>query len=91
LLSKVKAEGPFIDEWREAYGTISKDVEEVDIASAISGAALSVKDERELVSSRHARARLCLNANPLSVQSARRLVRRVELFVTTSSTSWPTF
>ena len=47
-LSKVKAEGPFIDEWKQVYNTISNDVEEVDIAAGLSSAALSVKDEKEL-------------------------------------------
>lgn len=83
LLSKVKAEGPFIDEWKQAYSTISNEVEEVDIAATLSSAALSVKDEKELVSSKHAHARLCLDADPLSVRFARQLVRRVDSFVTT--------
>jgi hypothetical protein len=38
-----------VDEWKKAFGEISKDLEEVDIAQAISAAALSVKDENELV------------------------------------------
>jgi hypothetical protein len=39
-----------VDEWRKAFDDISKDVEEVDIANALSAAALSAKDENELVS-----------------------------------------
>ena len=44
--------GPFVDDWRKAFGDISKDVEEVDISVALSAAALSAKDENELVSIR---------------------------------------
>ncbi len=49
ILPKDTANGPFIDEWKRVYGDISKQVEEVDIASALSAAALAVKDENELV------------------------------------------
>jgi hypothetical protein len=49
VLSRDNSVGPFIDEWKKVYGDISKDVEEVDIASALSAAALAVKDENELV------------------------------------------
>jgi nucleosome binding factor SPN SPT16 subunit len=49
VLTKDTSSGPFVDEWKRAYGDISKEVEEVDIALAISAAALSVKDENELV------------------------------------------
>lgn len=38
-----------MDEWKKAYGDISKEVEEVDISLALSGAAFAVKDENELV------------------------------------------
>lgn len=40
--------GPFVDEWKTSFESISKEVEEIDIANAISTAALSVKDEPEL-------------------------------------------
>lgn len=40
--------GPFPQEWKEAFDTISDDVEEVEISTAISQAALSTKDEGEL-------------------------------------------
>ena len=50
-MTKDTSSGPFIEEWKKAYGDISKDVEEVDIAPALSIAALSVKDETELVGS----------------------------------------
>lgn len=50
MLSKDPSSGPFIDEWKKAYSKISKDVEEVDVSTALSSAALAVKDERELVS-----------------------------------------
>ena len=42
--------GPFADEWKKAFGDISKDIEEVDISPAFSIAALAAKDENELVS-----------------------------------------
>ncbi|RAL05019.1 chromatin-remodeling protein SPT16 [Aspergillus ibericus CBS 121593] len=49
--------GPFAEDWRKAYAVLSKEVEEVDISSALS-AALSVKDTDELVSIRNA-SRAC--------------------------------
>ncbi len=48
-IPKDTSSGPFADEWRAAFGEASKDVEEVDISPALSSAALSVKDENELV------------------------------------------
>ena len=50
VLPKDSAQGPFIDEWKAAFGNVSQDLEEVDISGAISQAALSIKDENELVS-----------------------------------------
>ena len=41
--------GPFVDEWKKAFGDISKDVQEVDVSAALSIAAFAVKDESELV------------------------------------------
>ena len=38
-----------MDEWKKAFGDISKEIEEVDISSALSSAAFAVKDEDELV------------------------------------------
>ena len=38
-----------MDEWKKAYGDISKEIEEFDISLALSGAAFAVKDENELV------------------------------------------
>jgi nucleosome binding factor SPN SPT16 subunit len=49
ILPKDTSSGPFIDEWKKVYSDISKDVEEVDISTALSSAALAVKDENELV------------------------------------------
>lgn len=49
VIAKDASSGPFADEWKKAYGDISKDVEEVDISLALSGAAFAVKDENELV------------------------------------------
>ena len=51
VIPKDASSGPFADEWRKAYGDISKEVEEVDISLALSGAAFAVKDENELVGS----------------------------------------
>lgn len=42
--------GPFVDEWKKAYAEISDDVEEIDIAPALSSAAFSVKETEEMVS-----------------------------------------
>jgi nucleosome binding factor SPN SPT16 subunit len=49
VLTKDTSSGPFVDEWRKVYEGVSGDLEQVDIASALSGAALAVKDENELV------------------------------------------
>lgn len=57
-LAKDTAFGPFADEWKRAFGDISKDVEEVDIAPALSAASFSIKGPEELVSMRNA-ARAC--------------------------------
>ncbi|KAI9729207.1 MAG: FACT complex subunit spt16 [Cirrosporium novae-zelandiae] len=54
ILAKDTSSGPFADEWKKAFGEISKDVEEVDISAALSTAALSVKDESELRAMRNA-------------------------------------
>ncbi|KAL2007163.1 hypothetical protein VTN00DRAFT_8601 [Thermoascus crustaceus] len=57
-LPKDTASGPFADEWKRVFGDISKEVEEVDIAPALSSAAFSVKGPEELVSIRNA-SRAC--------------------------------
>lgn len=49
MLPKEIPTGPFADEWKKSYEPIKNDLEEVDIALAISSAALAVKDESELV------------------------------------------
>lgn len=48
-IAKDSSSGPFADDWRSAFGDISKDVEEVDVSTGLSLAALAVKDENELV------------------------------------------
>jgi hypothetical protein len=53
VLLKDTSTGPFIDEWKKVYTEISDKVEEVDIAPALSSAALAVKDENELVRERN--------------------------------------
>ena len=50
-IAKDNSNGPFADEWKAAFSEISKEVEEVDISTALSSAALAVKDENELVGS----------------------------------------
>jgi nucleosome binding factor SPN SPT16 subunit len=50
VLTKDPATGPFVDEWKAAFGEIEKDVDQVDMSLALSAAALLVKDEKELVS-----------------------------------------
>ncbi|PWY78389.1 SPT16-domain-containing protein [Aspergillus sclerotioniger CBS 115572] len=57
VLPRDTTAGPFAEDWRRAYSVLSKEVEEVDISSALS-AALSVKDTDELVSIRNA-SRAC--------------------------------
>lgn len=48
-LPKDTTSGPFADDWKRAFGDISKDVDEVDISPALS-AAFAIKDPEELVS-----------------------------------------
>jgi nucleosome binding factor SPN SPT16 subunit len=49
VLTKDTSSGPFVDEWKKVFEGVSGDLEQVDISSALSGAALAVKDENELV------------------------------------------
>ncbi|KAJ5619571.1 hypothetical protein N7510_003555 [Penicillium lagena] len=58
VLPKDATSGPFAEEWKRAFSDISKEVEEVDIASALSASAFSVKDPDELVAIRNA-SRAC--------------------------------
>lgn len=51
VLPKDTAAGPFAEDWKRAFASITQDVEEVDISPALSSAAFSVKDTDELVSS----------------------------------------
>lgn len=48
VISKDASRGPFVDEWKAAFAEDCKDVEEVDVTSALSTAAFSTKDEIEL-------------------------------------------
>ncbi|KAL2257375.1 hypothetical protein VTK26DRAFT_253 [Humicola hyalothermophila] len=48
VLTKDTSKGPFVDEWKKIFAEHCKDVEEVDIAQALSAGAFSVKDEAEL-------------------------------------------
>jgi nucleosome binding factor SPN SPT16 subunit len=49
-LTKENPTGPFADEWKKAFDEAAKDLESVDVALALSAAAMAVKDEKELVS-----------------------------------------
>lgn len=49
-LPKDTAQGPFAEDWKRAFGDVSKEVEEVDVSLALSSAAFSVKSSEELVS-----------------------------------------
>ncbi|KAL2115804.1 hypothetical protein VTJ04DRAFT_10059 [Mycothermus thermophilus] len=48
VLTKDTSKGPFVDEWKKVFADNCKDVEEVDIAQALSAGAFSIKDEAEL-------------------------------------------
>ncbi|KAK1754796.1 FACT complex subunit-domain-containing protein [Echria macrotheca] len=48
VLTKDTSKGPFVDEWKKVFAEKCKDVEEFDIAQALSAGAFSVKDEAEL-------------------------------------------
>ncbi|KKF95865.1 FACT complex subunit SPT16 [Ceratocystis platani] len=48
VLTKDVSQGPFIDEWKKSFESNCKEAEQVDIASALSTFAFSVKDEAEL-------------------------------------------
>ncbi|KAI1204947.1 SPT16-domain-containing protein [Annulohypoxylon truncatum] len=48
VIAKDKSGGPFVDEWKKIFSQKCKDIEEVDVSTALSTAALSVKDETEL-------------------------------------------
>ncbi|KAA8647532.1 chromatin-remodeling protein SPT16 [Aspergillus tanneri] len=58
VLPKDTATGPFAEDWKSAFANISQDIEEVDISSALSSTAFSIKDTDELVSIRNA-SRAC--------------------------------
>ncbi|KAG0652062.1 Facilitates chromatin transcription complex subunit spt16 [Hyphodiscus hymeniophilus] len=68
ILLKDTSSGPFIDEWKKVYGDISKQVEEVDIAPALSASALAVKDENELRAMRNASKACIALMNPYFVE-----------------------
>ncbi|KAI9819818.1 MAG: FACT complex subunit spt16 [Thelocarpon impressellum] len=67
-IAKDNSIGPFVDEWKKAFGAISGSVEEVDVAPALSAAALAVKDENELRAMRNA-SKACVGImNPFFVE-----------------------
>ena len=47
-MTKDTSRAPFVDEWKKTFAENCKDVEEVDIAQALSVGAFSTKDETEL-------------------------------------------
>jgi nucleosome binding factor SPN SPT16 subunit len=50
VLKKDSATGPFADEWKAAFQASDiKEEDQVDLGPILSNAALSVKDEKELV------------------------------------------
>ncbi|KAH8820790.1 FACT complex subunit-domain-containing protein [Xylogone sp. PMI_703] len=68
VITKDTSTGPFIDEWKKSFSEISKDVEQVDISTALSAAALSVKDENELRAMRNASKACIALMNPYFVE-----------------------
>ncbi|KAI9840120.1 MAG: FACT complex subunit spt16 [Thelocarpon superellum] len=67
-IAKDTSAGPFVDEWKTAFGQISATTEEVDIAPALSSAALAVKDENELRAMRNASKACVAIMNPFFVE-----------------------
>ncbi|RDA87172.1 hypothetical protein CP532_4287 [Ophiocordyceps camponoti-leonardi (nom. inval.)] len=59
IISKDTSKGPFVDEWKKVFAEHCKGVEEVDVSSALSLHAFSVKDETELRAMRTA-AKACV-------------------------------
>ncbi|KAI1486575.1 FACT complex subunit spt-16 [Biscogniauxia mediterranea] len=64
VLTKDTSRGPFVDEWKKIFSEKCKDVEEVDMAVALSTAAFSVKDETELRAMRTASKACVALMNP---------------------------
>ncbi|KAI5923911.1 FACT complex subunit spt-16 [Camillea tinctor] len=64
ILTKDTSKGPFVEEWKKIFGEKCKDVEEVDVAVALSTAAFSVKDETELRAMRTASKACVALMNP---------------------------
>lgn len=48
VIPKDTSKGPFVDEWKKIFADNCKDVEEVDVALALSSACFAAKDEAEL-------------------------------------------
>ncbi|KAI0394321.1 FACT complex subunit SPT16 [Xylariaceae sp. FL0594] len=64
ILAKDTSKGPFVDEWKKVFREKCTDVEEVDIAAALSAAAFSIKDETELRAMRTASQACIALMNP---------------------------
>lgn len=48
VIAKDTSRGPFIDEWKKVFGEKCTDVQQVDVSTALSTHAFSIKDENEL-------------------------------------------
>ncbi|KAM0246478.1 hypothetical protein ACHAQJ_010195 [Trichoderma viride] len=48
IITKDTSKGPFVDEWKKVFSEQCKEIEEVDISTALSTHAFSIKDESEL-------------------------------------------
>ncbi|KAI1344917.1 FACT complex subunit spt-16 [Xylariaceae sp. FL0016] len=64
VLTKDTSKGPFVDEWKKVFGEKCSDVEQVDMSTALSTAAFSIKDEAELRSMRTASKACVALMNP---------------------------
>ncbi|KAI1308574.1 FACT complex subunit SPT16 [Xylaria venustula] len=64
VLTKDTSKGPFVDEWKKVFSDKFPDAEEIDISTALSTAAFSVKDETELRAMRTASKACVALMNP---------------------------
>lgn len=72
MLKKDSATGGFADEWKAAFqGADIKEEDHVDLAPILSNAALSVKDEKELVGYTGSLYLALLSNDPLANHSRR--------------------
>ncbi|KAI9857744.1 MAG: FACT complex subunit spt16 [Vezdaea acicularis] len=74
VIANDKSSGPFVTEWKQAFADIEKESELVDIAPALSSAALSVKDESELRSMRNASKAAVAIMNPWFIEEMSEII-----------------